>query len=112
MTRSKHDAERATFSEMAVALHELGFSESQIAETELLADQLRRAGMSQAVAAETINRMHRRNAAIEEARVFFERATPYQGLMREMTRDPPRWGVILRMAAGIVRRRANGVRHA
>lgn len=92
----------ADFLEMADALHELGFTEQDMANAELLAHDLRRAGWNETSAELTLHRMRKRAAALDEARRILSGVSPYQALVRELAKqDPPRWRIIGLLFAAI-----------
>lgn len=97
----------ATFPEMATALSEIGMTSQNEADAELTAHRLQQAGWTREHAELALHRMRRRQTVLTEAQMFFQQVARWdtENLVRELTRDPPRWGVIWQLTKIVIRSR-------
>jgi hypothetical protein len=98
------------FVEIARALDELGFTNQELANAELLAERLQReAGFSPVAAEYAVLRMRRRNEVLTEGQRFFTRAAKVEILIRLLTKEsPPPWRVIFAVSWSLIRSRLWG----
>jgi hypothetical protein len=98
------------FVEIARALDELGFTNQELANAELLAERLQReAGFSPVAAEYAVLRMRRRNEVLTEGQRFFTRAAKVEILIRLLTKEsPPPWRAILAVSWSLIRLRLRG----
>lgn len=93
----------ATFNEMASALHELGFSEQEMANAEITARNLVRAGWTQASADMAVIRMRRRNEVLAEIEQMIRRAQHREALVHAlMVESPAPWRKIAELSWALV----------